>query len=1127
MNSTIERDKNNSGADSNNGQLLRDIEEISRALYLQKPSSNALISTSNVRSKSVGKSRISESKSKQNSSYLYYDVMHKDKKSSSLWNWKKPLKALTHIRHHRFDICFFLHVHSIEGLPAYLNDFSLCVHWKRKDEVLSTRAATVVDGIAEFEETLTHKCCVYGSRSGPHNSAKYEVKLFLIYASVVGGLGHDIGEHWIDLTRLLPLTLDDLEGEKGSGKWTTSFKLSGKAKGAILNVSFGFLVTRENLVESNGNMNAPNYINLSEKGSSAMEHSGGPHADKGNVMLQHVGTVPSNVNHMSYLSPLSVDIKFGTEVLPNLGLELSKSISFLYQKLNDGNLHSSSALNKLSERVEPLKPNSESAKGTDENENIEFFVIEHGVEMCQKDPSKLEQSAIQTIDGSTIEIINVDEILKDCDTDVDEEAERVLNVYGSRGCMEEVEVDDCIQEKSNICAKPLTFPDLESAFHDILITESSVSESLSALDEFNEHQKFMDVKSEFKASKLRKKSVSLDDIADTVASDFLKMLAIEQGPFSLNSDSALESPRERLLREFEKEALASGNFILDFGAEGDEEEIGSTTPDPCCGDNYEDFAFSSVILPSEEQKMESRPLKNRRKVKMLEDLETEALMRQWGLDEKAFQSSPCVQTDGFGSPIVLSPERGELPPLGDGFGHFISTKDGGVLRSMDHSLFRNCKNCGRLVIQVSRAAVFPARLGTDIMEILQNLASLGIENMSFQVNKLMPLEDITEKILQQIALEAAPRAVVLERRDELQQESLCEQDSFDQRNDVEGFQFCWTHHNLSSDLIGGELGPGSVFIENLVPSAMNRIEALALEGLRIQCGMSDEDPPSSVSPLSSCNMSFTTGKDSNFGKFLCLEGHEGSQSLDFRDDVDYINRLMGLSITLDEWLRLDAGIVGDGDHISDHKIQILQAHQAKCIDLGSGILTEHVNLGEASGRKHGLLGNNFTLAVMVLLRDPLRNYEPVGTSMIALIQVERAPVSLEQEIYSTVPEGDLKENPELEEAEEKGEGTPFFKITEVHLAGLNTEPDKQHLWGTKAQQQSGTRWLLASGTANSKNTFSKSKAIVRFHPPLMRKMQPGNVLWSLTSNVHEAGTSWKESADLGPHYRNPNVIFPN
>ena len=79
-------------------------------------------------------------------------------------------------------------------------------------------------------------------------------------------------------------------------------------------------------------------------------------------------------------------------------------------------------------------------------------------------------------------------------------------------------------------------------------------------------------------------------------------------------------------------------------------------------------------------------------------------------------------------------------------------------------------------------------------------------------------------------------------------------------------------------------------------------------------------------------MSLITGKYSNFGKFLSLEG-AGSLFLDFRDVVDYVNRLMCLSITLDEWSQLDAGIVGDGDHISDQTIQILEAHQAKCIHL--------------------------------------------------------------------------------------------------------------------------------------------------------------------------------------------------
>lgn len=51
--------------------------------------------------------------------------------------------------------------------------------------------------------------------------------------------------------------------------------------------------------------------------------------------------------------------------------------------------------------------------------------------------------------------------------------------------------------------------------------------------------------------------------------------------------------------------------------------------------------------------------------------------------------------------------------------------------------------------------MLPAEMGSDIIEILQYLASIGIERLSQQANKLMPLEDITGKTLQQIAHDAA------------------------------------------------------------------------------------------------------------------------------------------------------------------------------------------------------------------------------------------------------------------------------------------------------------------------------------------------------------------------------------
>ncbi|EPS67098.1 hypothetical protein M569_07676, partial [Genlisea aurea] len=162
-------------------------------------------------------------------------------KRSSIWSWK-GLKALTHTRNQRFSCCFTLLVHSVECLPPFFNEGCLVVHWKQRGGDQITCPVRVSDGVAKFEEQLTFSCSVYGSRSGPHHSAKYEAKHFLLYASVHDAPELDLGKHRIDLTRLLPLTLEELMEEKSFGNWSTSFRLSGKARGAVLNVTFGYKV---------------------------------------------------------------------------------------------------------------------------------------------------------------------------------------------------------------------------------------------------------------------------------------------------------------------------------------------------------------------------------------------------------------------------------------------------------------------------------------------------------------------------------------------------------------------------------------------------------------------------------------------------------------------------------------------------------------------------------------------------------------------------------------------------------------------------------------------------------------------------------------------------------------------
>ncbi|KAF2287055.1 hypothetical protein GH714_037254 [Hevea brasiliensis] len=408
----------------------------------------------------------------------------------------------------------------------------------------------------------------------------------------------------------------------------------------------------------------------------------------------------------------------------------------------------------------------------------------------------------------------------------------------------------------------------------------------------------METKTNYKAGKAVKKSLSLDEITESVASDFLNILGIEHSPLGLTSHGDPESPRERLLREFEKEAIASGSFIIEYEAEGKQEEFGCIAPAGSdCGDLPEDFDLHKAIQAAEEEHQRTSQL----------------------------------------------------------------------------------------------------------------LTEEGRPNLSQQAKKLMPLEDITGKTLQQIAHDAAVPA---------RQTSLC-------------------HESLS----GAKMGSDYATLEYLTPLAMDNIEAMSIEGLKIQSSMSEE-APSSICSKSIENMLAFEGKSANLGLFICSEGAAESQALYPRASGNDVDRLLDLSVTLEEWLRLDA---------------------------------------ERS--------NN------------------------------------EEEDCEWIQEEDTCGN-RLDEEKDEEEVSHGFKITEVHLSGLNSEPGKTH-WGTKTQQQYGTRWLLASGmTKSSKHSFSKSSAIIASYPQLKRKVQNDDFLWSISSHANATPICRKELAGFVPHVRNPNVIFP-
>ncbi|KAK7310679.1 hypothetical protein RJT34_08328 [Clitoria ternatea] len=308
---------------------------------------------------------------------------------------------------------------------------------------------------------------------------------------------------------------------------------------------------------------------------------------------------------------------------------------------------------------------------------------------------------------------------------------------------------------------------------------------------------------------------------------------------------------------------------------------------------------------------------------------------------------------------------------------------------------------------------------------------------------------------------------------------------------------------------------------------INKIEALLIEGLRIQSGLSNEEAPSYIH-AHYAKVPVFGARSTNQRRFLTSEKLV-NLLLDDGGDMGNNDDLMELSITLDQWSRLDSGII-EGYQNSEQILKILKVHHSKITELDGEGLKIAMDQLETYGRKHGLFGNHLTVTFMIQLRDPLRNYEPVGVPMLVITQVERVLTRAMQHDNSSFldnHENGTKTEALLSETSSKiKENTNIdtrflhsrFRIKEIHLSGVLAKARKRQLWGTAAQKQSGFRWLLASGIANAaKHSFSKSKAIVNGSSSLFtKKLQNEDIMWSIsclpTENVH---------------IRNPDIIFPN
>lgn len=97
----------------------------------------------------------------------------------------------------------------------------------------------------------------------------------------------------------------------------------------------------------------------------------------------------------------------------------------------------------------------------------------------------------------------------------------------------------------------------------------------------------------------------------------------------------------------------------------------------------------------------------------------------------------------------------------------------------------------------------------------------------------------------------------------LHDESLFGKDPFIGRKGVEGACSHSFFNNMKPSLIDIEVDWEFVSLQDLAPLAMNKMDAMSVEGLRIQSGMSEEEASSSISPQSPGKILAFEGKNVN------------------------------------------------------------------------------------------------------------------------------------------------------------------------------------------------------------------------------------------------------------------------
>ncbi|CAK8534229.1 unnamed protein product [Lathyrus sativus] len=255
------------------------------------------------------------------------------------------------------------------------------------------------------------------------------------------------------------------------------------------------------------------------------------------------------------------------------------------------------------------------------------------------------------------------------------------------------------------------------------------------------------------------------------------------------------------------------------------------------GENNKDFDTESQRLDSDEENV------TREFLHMLEDQRSriskinQSEIPHLELEEHDENASLCGESN---SKVYLS-------DLGKGLGCVVQTKDGGYLASMnplDNHVARN--DTPKLAMQMSKPFVLSSQQSLNGFELFQKLASVDLDELSSQIFSLMPIDELIGKTAEQIAFEGIASAIIQGRNKEGASSSAARIVSA--LKEMANAMSLGRQERISTGI--WNVDDISLTAEKILAFTMQKIEFMAIEALKIQADMAEEEAPFDVSSFS-------------------------------------------------------------------------------------------------------------------------------------------------------------------------------------------------------------------------------------------------------------------------------------